>query len=95
VRDQVKRAAILAGVLALATIAVCRGEDTGYHVKAVLVRSAEKRMEGQFVEVPKDLRIVCEGDTAGLSEGDYVKVEWRNGVATVKKMECKSMVWIH
>ena len=85
----------VAVLLALAAFVICKAEDTGYHVKAVVVRSAEKRLEGQFVEVPKDLRIVCEGDTSGISEGDYVKVEWKDGIAMVKKTKCTSMTWIH
>lgn len=82
-------------ILALTGFAICRADDTGYHVKAVLVRSAEKRMEATFVEMPKDLRILCEGDTSGISEGDYVKVEWKKDVAMVKKMRCDRMVWVH
>jgi hypothetical protein len=91
----VKRAAILASVLTLAAIAACRAQDAGYRVKAVLVHSAERRMEAKFVVIPQNLRIICQGDTAGISEGDYVKVDFKNGKLVAGKMVCDSIAWYH
>lgn len=84
----------LAGlVLVSLAIALCRAEDTGYRMKVALI--AGNHMEAKFVQMPDDLRIACDGDPKGLSVGDYVKMEWKKDIATVGKMECRTMVWIH
>ena len=85
----------VAAILAFAAFAICKAQDTGYRVKAVLVRSAEKRMEGKFLQVPDDMRIVCEGDTSGISEGDYVKIEFKGKRIVAGKLTCTSIGWYH
>lgn len=85
----------LAMIALILTIAVCRGQDTSYRVKVAMVSNKRQRMEGKFVIVPDDLRIICRGDTAGISEGDYVKVEFKNGQLMAGKMSCDSMAWYH
>jgi hypothetical protein len=91
----VKRAAILASVLTLAAIAASRGQDNSFRVKVAMVNSQQKRMEGKFVVMPDDLRIVCAGDPSGMSVGDYVKVEFKNGKPVIRKMVCDQIAWYH
>ena len=76
-------------------VLVCRGSETGYQVKAVMVSGEGRIMEAKFVVLPEDLRIVCEGDPKGISVGDYVKLEIRSGKFYARKMECNGIRWYH
>lgn len=79
--------------LLLGAFAVCRANDSGYYMKATAVDSAQQTMEAKFVITPEELRLVCKGDTRGISVGDYIKVERKLDKFVVGKMECFGMKW--
>ncbi len=83
----------VAALLLVATIAICQGEDTGYRVKAVMVGNGH--LEAKFVVMPDDLRLVCNGDTKGISTGDYVRVEIKDHVFVIGKTTCEQIKWYH
>lgn len=87
------RKIIAFAALLLGAFAVCRANDSGYYMKATLVEPSQQVMEAKFVITPEDLRLVCKGDTRGISVGDYIRVERKLDKFVVGKMECFGMKW--
>jgi hypothetical protein len=70
-------------------------KDVPMLTQAVVVDGRLQSMEAKFVSMPDDLRVICVGDTKGISVGDFVKVEWKSGQLMAGKMKCAQVKWYH
>jgi hypothetical protein len=88
------RVNILAAILALGGWFTAKAGDTTYSVKVAYLNKQTGEVEGKFIVLPKDLRIVCQGDVRDMFDGDYVKVTWSNGIFKIGKATCTGFKWL-
>lgn len=89
------RRLVTLAALILGAVAVARSQgDRSYRVKLVVVDHGQQVIEGKFVVMPDDLRIVCHGDPGKMFAGDYVEVRFKDHKTFIGKAECSEMKWL-
>jgi hypothetical protein len=71
-----------------------QSQEPEYYIKVAGIDKTKGEIEGKFITVPEDLRIVCHGDVRKFNEGDYTKLYFRNGNFTVGDAQCTSVRWV-
>jgi len=89
-----KRIILTALVLIFFGALVHSQEYPEYYVKVAFVDKTKGEIEGKFMSIPEDMRIVCHGDVQKFNEGDYTKVQYRNGVFAVADAKCTEVRWL-
>lgn len=88
-----KRAVV--GLIALTLLGwKVKADSNDYFFKVTTVSQSQDEVTAKFTVVPRDMRIVCKGDISGLSEGDYVKLDHKNGEFMLKSAKCNEVRWL-
>ncbi len=91
---KVNKRSIITGLTLLLVGGYLKASDTTYTLKVAAVSQTNGEVQAKFLVTPEDMRVICHGDTHGISTGDYIKMEVKNGLFTIAGTKCTEIRWI-